>query len=215
MPPGYTPYIKRIETITYDVTGVIESGQNTIGVELAAGWHSGRLGWMKEYWLDTETPKMICQLELTMKDGSKEVIISDDSWKGTTNGPIRLASIYDGETYDANLEIPNWTTNNFNDKKWQSVNAFSISDNISLEPKRHTTVKSKIELPTKQVIEKDGAVIFDLKQNMVGVPLLKVPMKKGQTLKIRFAEMLSPDGCLLYTSPSPRDRTRSRMPSSA
>ena len=24
-----------------------------------------------------------------------------------------------------------------------------------------------------------------------------------------------PNGCLLYTSPSPRDRTRSRMPSSA
>ena len=24
-----------------------------------------------------------------------------------------------------------------------------------------------------------------------------------------------PEGCLLYTSPSPRDRTRSRMPSSA
>ena len=24
-----------------------------------------------------------------------------------------------------------------------------------------------------------------------------------------------PQGCLLYTSPSPRDRTRSRMPSSA
>ena len=26
---------------------------------------------------------------------------------------------------------------------------------------------------------------------------------------------LQPNGCLLYTSPSPRDRTRSRMPSSA
>ncbi|WP_159951691.1 family 78 glycoside hydrolase catalytic domain [Polaribacter septentrionalilitoris] len=194
MPPGYTPYKKRIETITYDVSDLIESGQNTIGVELAAGWHSGRLGWMKKYWLDTETPKMICQLELTMKDGSKEVIISDDSWKGTTNGPIRLASIYDGETYDANLEMPNWTTNNFNDKNWEAVNAFSITNDIRLEPKRHTTVKTKIQLPTKQIIEKDGAVIFDLEQNMVGVPLVKVPMKKGQTLKIRFAEMLSPDG---------------------
>jgi len=194
MPPGYTPYKKRIETITYNVTNLIESGQNTIGVELAAGWHSGRLGWMKKYWLDTETPKMICQLELTMKDGSKEVVISDDSWKGTTNGPIRLASIYDGETYDANLEMPNWTTNNFNDKNWESVNAFSITNDIRLEPKRHTTVKTKIQLPTKQIIEKDGAVIFDLEQNMVGVPLIKVPMKKGQILKIRFAEMLSPDG---------------------
>ena len=31
----------------------------------------------------------------------------------------------------------------------------------------------------------------------------------------RFPEGAGDDGCLLYTSPSPRDRTRSRMPSSA
>ena len=31
----------------------------------------------------------------------------------------------------------------------------------------------------------------------------------------RLGEMLDTFGCLLYTSPSPRDRTRSRMPSSA
>ena len=29
------------------------------------------------------------------------------------------------------------------------------------------------------------------------------------------ASQLAAKGCLLYTSPSPRDRTRSRMPSSA
>ncbi len=194
MPPGYTPYQERIETITYDVTDLIKSGQNTIGVELAAGWHSGRLGWMKKYWLDTETPKIICQLELTMKDGSKQMILSDDTWKGTTNGPIRISEIYDGEIYDANLEMPNWNTNSFNDKDWLAVNSFPITDAIRLEPKRHTTVKTKIELATEEVVEKDGTAIFDLHQNMVGVPLLKVPMKKGQTLKIRFAEKLSPDG---------------------
>jgi len=194
MPPGYTPYKKRIETITYDVSNLINSGKNTIGVEVAAGWHSGRLGWMKSFWSDTESPKIICQLELTMEDGSKEIIVSDASWKGTTNGPIRLSEIYDGETYDANLEMPTWSTNTFDDKNWKPVNAFDISNDIKLEPKRHTTVKSKITLETKEVVEKDGAAIFDLQQNMVGVPLLKVPMKKGETLKIRFAEMLSPDG---------------------
>ena len=194
MPPGYTPYKKRIETITYDVTDLMESGQNTIGVEVAAGWHSGRLGWMKSFWLDTETPKILCQLELTMKDGSKEVVISDEIWKGSTNGPIRISEIYDGETYDANLEMPNWTTNNFSDTTWKQVNAYPVDNNIQLEPKRHTTVKAKIEIETKEVIKKDTAVIFDLQQNMVGVPLLKVPMKKGETLKVRFAEMLSPDG---------------------
>ncbi len=194
MPPGYTPYKKRIETITYDVSDFIASGKNTIGVELAAGWHSGRLGWMKSFWSDTETPKIICQLEIVTDDGAKQVIVSDKSWKGTTKGPIRLSEIYDGETYDANLEMANWTTTNFKENDWEAVNAFSVADSISLQPKRHTTVKSKIKITTKELTEKEGTVVFDLKQNMVGVPLVRVPMKKGETLKIRFAEMLSPDG---------------------
>jgi len=120
MPPGYTPYKERIETITYDVSDLLESGQNTIGVEVAAGWHSGRLGWKKSLWIDTESPKLICQLELTMKDGSQAVITSDESWKGTTNGPIRVSEIYDGETYNANLEMNAWTTNSFDDNTWET-----------------------------------------------------------------------------------------------
>ena len=38
------------------------------------------------------------------------------------------------------------------------------------------------------------------------------PTAKADKIKQAFAEMKD---CLLYTSPSPRDRTRSRMPSSA
>ena len=38
----------------------------------------------------------------------------------------------------------------------------------------------------------------------------------GKTTLLRMAAgLLDNSGCLLYTSPSPRDRTRSRMPSSA
>ncbi len=43
MPPGWTPYNKRIETFTYDVTNLLTSGKNAIAVELASGWHSGRI----------------------------------------------------------------------------------------------------------------------------------------------------------------------------
>ena len=194
MPPGFTPYKKRIETISYDVSGLVQSGSNTIGVELAEGWHSGRLGWNKGQWVDKESPKVLCQLELVLKDGSKQIIISDASWKGTTEGPIRRSEIYDGETYDAHFKIPEWTNTAFNHKSWKAVNEFSIEDAIQLSPKRHHSVRTKIKLNTQEIVEKDGAVIFDLKQNMVGVPLLKLPMKKGDTLRVRYAEMLSPDG---------------------
>ena len=39
---------------------------------------------------------------------------------------------------------------------------------------------------------------------------LQYSLEKGVTLST-----FSPDSCLLYTSPSPRDRQKSRMPSSA
>ncbi|WP_241664771.1 alpha-L-rhamnosidase [Seonamhaeicola maritimus] len=194
MSPGFTTYDKRIETLTYDVTNLIESGQNTIGVELASGWYSGRLLWGTTPWDNTISPKVLAQLEMTMKDGTKEVIVSDKGWKGMTNGPLQFAEIYDGEIYNANKEMPNWTTNNFDDKDWAKVEEAEIDNQIQLEPKRHKTVQNKIELTPQVITEKDGAVIFDLKQNMVGVPMVNVPMKKGDTLKIRFAEMLSPDG---------------------
>ena len=194
MTPGFTTYDKRIETLTYDVTDLIESGQNTIGIELASGWYSGRLLWGTTPWDNTISPKVLCQLELEMKDGSKEIIISNESWKGITNGPIQFSEIYDGEVYNANLEMSDWATNTFDDNNWTNVEVANLDENVKLEPKRHTTVKDKIKLSPKNITKKEGAVIFDLKQNMVGVPLVNVPMKKGDTLKIRFAEMLSPDG---------------------
>jgi len=39
--------------------------------------------------------------------------------------------------------------------------------------------------------------------------------KENETGMYRFKGMEQYGNCLLYTSPSPRDRTRSRMPSSA
>ena len=55
---------------------------------------------------------------------------------------------------------------------------------------------------------------------MAGKQTVDMP---GSKLKVSVAKVLEQEGyiaghrydCLLYTSPSPRDRTRSRMPSSA
>ena len=44
---------------------------------------------------------------------------------------------------------------------------------------------------------------------------LESPAKVGFVLNLPINTAIQSDVCLLYTSPSPRDRTRSRMPSSA
>ena len=42
-----------------------------------------------------------------------------------------------------------------------------------------------------------------------------IPKSKHQSYLLKSSDRVEVINCLLYTSPSPRDRTRSRMPSSA
>ncbi len=199
MPPGWTPYHKRIETLTYDVTNLLKTGKNTLAYILAPGWHSGRLGWEKEHFKFENPPRILSQLEVTFKDGSVQKINSDNSWKATINGPITFSDIYDGEIYNANYEIPEWNLPDHENSSWKKVLTEAINSKVLLSPKRHSTVKIKDTLSTIAITKPDStSTIFDMGQNMVGVPLLNVPVKKGDTLTIRFAEMLQKDGTI-YT----------------
>ncbi|MDP2527064.1 alpha-L-rhamnosidase [Maribacter dokdonensis] len=193
--PGWTPYNKRIETLTYDITELLTLGKNAIAVELASGWHSGRISRGRALYDNFASPKILCQLEIILNDDTKKVIVSDESWKGIADGPIRLASLYDGEVYNANFEIPGWTTSNFNDYTWKTVQTEIISNNVKLQPKRHETVTTTQVLEDVEIVSTtNSSVVFDMKQNMLGVPRVTVPMKKGDTLTVRFSEMLLADG---------------------
>ncbi len=190
--PGWTTYEKRIETLTYDISSLLKKGNNTMGLELAEGWHSGRLIFRGNA---KYSPQIIAQLEVKYKNGEIETFITDNSWKGSAEGPIRYSGLYDGEWYDANREIPGWNAPGFNDSDWSEVAEQAISHEVKLVPKRHNTVKTKMSLATHSIYEPyKGNVVFDLGQNMVGVPKIKVPVKKGQKVKIRFAEMLDKNG---------------------
>ncbi|MCP4413230.1 MAG: rhamnosidase, partial [Gammaproteobacteria bacterium] len=163
MTPGWTPYIKRIETLSYDVSDYINNGKNTIGVILGEGWYSGRIGFNRKHWISKPPPKILCQLEISYKNGEKEIIQSDAGWLGNRNGPLRFSGIYDGEVYDANLEMTGWSTPEFDAENWLEVETEEIDSDIQLVPKRHAAVTNKAELPTLKVTNPEpGRFVFDL-----------------------------------------------------
>ena len=205
--PGYTPYHKRIETLTYDVTKLLVSGENAIGITLAEGWYAGRFG-PKRHWHKKRniTPKALAQLEIEYTDGTRKVVVTDNNWQATQQGPLRRSSLYDGEMFDANFSLknnnanwhePQYETENA-PEKWRSVQSLSIESDILLEPKRHFTSKNKQVLIPVSLHKVDGKIIYDLGQNMVGVARVNLPMIEGEKLKIRFAEGINSDGSL-YT----------------
>jgi len=186
---GWTSYNKQLDSVTYDVTSLLSTGDQCIQVRLGTGWYAGHLGWEHKVGIYGQQPELLLQLELTFEDGSTKMIATDESWEGSYEGPILVSSIYDGETYDARRTIDNWET-------------VSVSEDLGetpITPKSFPPVRICDRLVTQTITNPEtGRYVFDLGQNMVGWPQLKVPMKQGETLTIRFAEMLNADGTL-YT----------------
>lgn len=190
MLPGWTPHDKRIESLTYDVTGLIDEGKNALAASLAGGWYSMRASnrFDQEHRLPA---RLLAQLEITYLDESTDVIVTDDSWHVTMEGPIRSASIYDGERYDQNREMPGWNTANFTVNEWSMATSEPIDKNIEISPKRHAPIRVTEQLPVADIISAGpGKVIFDFGQNMVGVPRLSIPVVAGQEVTVRYAEAL-------------------------
>ena len=117
--PGWTSYNKRLQYQTYDVTELLVSGNNAIGVSIGDGWFRGNIGWINQRNFYGDKLTLLAQLEIEYKDGTVEMIHSDDSWTSST-GPILSSDIYNGEVYNAQLE-QDWTTPEFVDNKWEKI----------------------------------------------------------------------------------------------
>lgn len=190
MTPGWTPYAKRIESLTYDLTDSISQGENALAASIAGGWYSMRMWKLVEN--DHRVPaRLLAQLEITYADGRVEIISTDESWLTSQNGPIRFASIYDGEKYDQSKEMPGWTRASFNQSDWANALVEELDNNVAIRPKRHEPIRIIEAMPVKEIVSVDnGKVIFDFGQNMVGVPKLNLPVIAGQPVTVRFAEAL-------------------------
>jgi len=116
--PAPTDYRKSVLSNSFDVTEQIINGQNTIGVTLGNGrFFTMRQNYKPQKINNFGFPKMMFQLDLIYEDGSKVVVVSDQSWKFTADGPIRSNNEYDGEEYDATRELGNWSRSGYNDRK--------------------------------------------------------------------------------------------------
>ena len=198
MTPGWTPYDKRIETVTYDVSKQVKKQDNVIAAILGEGWYAGELMGKRDKYPELQ-PMLLVQLEITLKDGTVKTIVTDSSWKATDKGPIRYSGIYHGEIYEASKEMPGWNDTGFDDNSWNAVVTMPVTSEASLVPKRQNPVRATQKLKAQTITEPTaGKYVFDLGQNMVGWPELKVPVKAGQKITVRFAEMLEKDGNL-YT----------------
>jgi alpha-L-rhamnosidase len=195
--PDFTDYHKRVLYQAYDVTHLLANGDNIISALLGDGWYGSGLTWVGMHFF-SPPDRFVAQLEINYADGTHDTVVTDESWKAARSAIVR-SDIYAGEIYDARLEQAGWKKSGFDDSKWSPA---VIVDGPSI------TLSSQIAQPARVVATLDpksvtpaanGAYIFDMGQNMVGWVTLKVKGAAGTKVRLRFAEILNPDGTI-YTA---------------
>ena len=81
------------------------NGNNAIGAVLGDGWYRGTLAWGDNWAVYGKKLGLLLQLKITYNDGSESIIVTDETWKASKEGAIRMDDIYNGETYDATRKI--------------------------------------------------------------------------------------------------------------
>src|SRR3990172_6339933 len=196
MDPGLTEYSKRIFYMTFEVASLLKPGANAVGLILGNGrFFAPRV----QIPVNTKSfgyPKLLFQMRLEYEDGSTQQIVSDESWKLTTQGPIVANNEYDGEEYDARLEQDGWAEPGFDDSHWQNVQRVGAPGGILAAQQMETMRVTEILRPLSLTNPTPGTCLLDMGQAFYGVVRLKVSGPAGTRVRIQTSFNVRPDGLL-------------------
>lgn len=194
--PGWSVYDQRLVAATYDVTGLLEPGENVLSGVLGDGWYRGRLGWNpgKDRCTYGDELGFVTQLEITLADGTVQTVVSDRSWKAST-GSIRFADIYDGCEIDLRDEPEGWKTVGFDDDAWETVSVVELDRSI-IEPWISAPIRAVRELEVTLSDGPAGVVRVDVGQNISGHLVIDVAGDAGVDVVTHHAEVVEADGSL-------------------
>ncbi|WP_289862073.1 family 78 glycoside hydrolase catalytic domain [uncultured Duncaniella sp.] len=198
--PAPTDYRRTTLYNSYDVTDLLKGNgeANAVGVTLGNGrFYTMRQNY-KPYKIPTfGYPKMRMNMIIEYTDGTKQRVNSDEKWSLTAKGPIRSNNEYDGEIYDARLDLGDWTKPGYDDSKWLKAQRAELPFG-TLRGNTAPNMKVMKTLTPKSVRKLGDRFMVDFGQNMAGwVKIAVSDVAKGDTVVIRYSERISPDSTRL------------------
>lgn len=189
--PGYHCYDANLEYQTFDVTGLLTAGDNTIGLALGPGWYKGDIVFDRYHDLYGDTMEAICELRILKKDSTEQVVVSDGSWKSYPS-PVTFSNIYDGEHFDACRQVSGWS----------SPHCAAEHGGVTLRDEQRALtarlspkiVKKQETAPVEIIYTKKDEIVLDFGQNMTGWVEFTCREPAGTEVVLTYGEVMQ-DEC--------------------
>ena len=192
--PGWTSFHKRLQYQVYDVVNLLKQGENAAFVTLGDGWFRGYLEFNNKRNIYGKELALLYQLEVEYTDGTKQTLVSDNSWKHSIDGPVRFSDIYNGETYDARKENITMFNTGYNDASWENVKEVNHNKTQLIASNSVPVKKQQVFMPIKFLTTPKGERVIDFGQNLVGWVQIDLKGNKGDSIVLHHAEVIDKEG---------------------
>lgn len=185
--PGFTSYDSILQYQCYDVTDMLRAGAAQIKVLLADGWYRGVFTFLNRRNLWGKQTALIFQMHVEYADGTKEVLVSDETWQVTNRGSVEYSEFYLGERFDARTDTAlSERTNAKRCPHSKQVLTAQIGEDV---------VKTGEVKPVRVLVTPKGETVVDFGQNLAGWVRFHVQnATAGQEIVISHAETLDEEG---------------------
>ncbi|MEN1990530.1 alpha-L-rhamnosidase [Paenibacillus hubeiensis] len=180
--PGFTSYDHQIQYQTYDISAQLQAS-NTVTAFVAGGWAVGSFNYIRKNKISADRQALLCEIHIIYTDGTSDIIATDRTWDVSLEGNYRMAEWYDGEMYDATIDL--------NQVPWKSVELTSPRKKPVLLAQYGVPVRvQEMMKPISWTVAPSGEIIYDFGQNFSGVITAKIKGKRKQEIIFRHAEVL-------------------------
>lgn len=191
--PGKSEYNQHLYYQTYDVTELLEDGENTVACQLGMGWYNGGpIGSDYGTKIGLKAKLIICYT-----DGSEQIIDTDESWLSTTDGPVITNRFYIGQYIDARKNIAGWNRNGLDTTAWSRCKTSDaiggIKGSLTGENTNPIRVIRSVN-PIEVTNPEDGVYVYKFPTNISGTLRITAHAPRGTEINLRYSEMLDGKG---------------------
>lgn len=192
--PAVSQFDKRSLIVTYDVTDLLEKGENDLVLWLGKGWYQDGLPGVVE-----GGPFVRAQLE-EFEDGVwKTSLVTDSTWKTRESGYVSTGIWrpwqFGGEEIHADCVLPDLGAETLNAVSWNTAVLVAISEHqVSPQMAELNGIREHLH-PLTCKASGDSAWIYDLGTNLTGWTKIQFPpLEKGQKIRISYCDFLDDKG---------------------
>ena len=192
--PAVSQFDKRSLTVTYDLTAMLENGENDLVLWLGKGWYQDGLpGVVKG------GPFVRAQLEESKNGEWRTCLVTDSTWKTRESGYVSTGTWrpwqFGGEEVTADLLLRELDAKALCSVDWSAAVPADIPPHkVSPQMSEPNAVRCQLH-PERREACGDSAWIYDFGKNLTGWTRIQFPpLEKGQKVRISYCDFLDEKG---------------------